>query len=177
MSLALSAATRDALERWISHLSAMDGMAANTITAYRGDVTAWLDFIGHHLGGGPPPDRLLELDQADMRAFMAHERGRGLGARSLARRLSSVKGFVRWLADRQGGSATALLSARGPKYRRKLPRPLTPDAARDLIGQVDLQARDDWVAARDVAVVTLLYGCGLRISEALSLRVADQPLP
>ncbi|MCX8508367.1 MAG: tyrosine-type recombinase/integrase, partial [Rhodobacteraceae bacterium] len=70
-----------------------------------------------------------------------------------------------------------VLAARGPKYRRKLPRPLSPDAAQDMIAQIDLQAREDWVAARDTAVVTLLYGCGLRISEALSLTMADQPLP
>lgn len=176
MSLAFTPATRDALSRWIAHLSALDGAAANTIRAYSTDVTAWATFLADHLGGAPAPAQLVSASQSDMRAFMAHERARGLGARSLARRLSSVKGFVRWLSERDGSEATAILAARGPKYRRRLPRPLSPDAARDMIAEVDLQAREDWVAARDAAVVTLLYGCGLRISEALSLTVADQPL-
>jgi integrase/recombinase XerC len=176
MSLALTPATRDALDRWAAQLAALDGASTNTLRAYRADVTAWLAFLAAHLGGAPAPGALTGIGQSDLRAFLAHERGRGLGARSLARRLSSVKSFTRWLADRSGAEATAVLAARGPRYRRKLPRPLAPDAARDLIGQIDLQARADWVAARDVAVVTLLYGCGLRISEALSLRAADHPL-
>lgn len=176
MSLALTPATRDAVEGWCRHLAALDGASANTLRAYRADVVAWLDFLADHLGGAPAPAALTDLSQTDMRAFMAAERGRGLGARSLARRLSSVKGFVRWLSDRNGGEATAILAARGPKYRSRLPRPLAPDAARDMIAEVDLQAREDWIAARDAAVVTLLYGCGLRISEALSLTGADHPL-
>ncbi len=176
MSLALTPATRDALSRWCDHLSALDGAAANTVKAYQSDVSAYMDFLGQHHGGALAPAALATVTQSDMRAFMAHERGRGLGARSLARRLSSVKGFTRWLSDREGTEPTAVLAARGPKYRRKLPRPLSPEAARDVIAQVDMQAREDWVAARDTAVVTLLYGCGLRISEALSLTAADFPL-
>lgn len=176
MSLALTPAARDALSRWCDHLSALDGAAANTVKAYRSDVSAYMDFLGHHHGGALAPAALVTVTQSDLRAFMAHERGRGLGARSLARRLSSVKGFTRWLSDREGTEPTAVLAARGPKYRRKLPRPLSPEAARDVIAQVDLQAREDWVAARDTAVVTLLYGCGLRISEALSLTGGDFPL-
>ncbi len=182
--LALTPATRDAIERWTAHLAALGGAAANTLTAYRADVIAWAAFLAGHLGGAPAPAALIAVTPSDMRAFMAHERDRGLGARSLARRLSSVKGFARWLSDRShsgpgdgpGGEATAVLAARGPKYRRRLPRPLTPDAARDMIAEVDLQAREDWIAARDAAVLTLLYGCGLRISEALSLTAADAPL-
>ena len=176
MSLALPPATRDAIESWAAQLAALDGASANTLRAYRADLVAWLDFLGQHLGAAPVPVALAAATQSDMRAFMAHERGRGLGARSLARRLSSVRNFVRWLTDRRGGEATAVLAARGPRYRRKLPRPLTPDAARDILARIEDQPRQDWVAARDVAVVTLLYGCGLRISEALSLTAADLPL-
>ncbi len=177
MSLALSAAQRDALERWLTHLGALGGRAANTITAYRRDVAGFLDFLARHhgepLGLGP----LADLGQADLRAWMAHERGRGVSARSLARQLSAVKTFLRWLSDREGTEATAVLSARGPKYRRKLPRPLAEDAARAVLDTVGEDAREDWIAARDTAVVTLLYGCGLRISEALGLTAASHPLP
>lgn len=131
---------------------------------------------GHH-GEAQGTAPLLALAQTDIRAWMAHERGRGVGARSLARALSAVKGFTGWLADREGHDATALLSTRAPKYRRKLPRPLTIEAAAAVIDRVADQSREDWVAARDVAVVTLLYGCGLRISEALGLTGAAHPLP
>ena len=99
------------------------------------------------------------------------------GARSLARKLSAVKSFYRWLAEREGFEPTAVLSTRAPKFNRKLPRPLAPDAAKAVIETVELQSENPWVAARDVAVVTLLYGCGLRISEALDLTGADVPLP
>ena len=176
MSVDLAPAMRDALARWCTHLVAIDGAATNTVAAYSADVTAFLGFLGVHHGGSIAPAGLSDLSPNDMRSFMAHERGRGLSARSLARRLSSVKSFMRWLSERHGVVPTAALATRGPKYRRKLPRPLAESAARDMIAEVDSQARQDWIAARDTAVVTLLYGCGLRISEALSLVAADLPL-
>jgi integrase/recombinase XerC len=108
---------------------------------------------------------------------MASERSRGVGARSLARALSAVKTFYRWLSEREGFEPTAVLSTRAPKYTKKLPRPLTEDAARAVLDRVELQPREAWVAARDTAVITLLYGCGLRISEALNLKGQDIPLP
>jgi integrase/recombinase XerC len=108
---------------------------------------------------------------------MASERARGVSARTLARSLSAVKSFTAWLAEREGFDASTTLSARGPKYRRKLPRPLSEAAAFDMIDRVGDHAAEAWVAARDRAVVTLLYGCGLRISEALGLTGADSPLP
>ena len=89
-----------------------------------------------------------------------------------------MKGFTAWAADRSGHDATTVLSARGPKFRRKLPRPLSEDGAADILQtEIGDDAREDWIAARDTAVVTLLYGLGLRISEALSLTGADHPLP
>ncbi|QDC09083.1 tyrosine recombinase XerC [Oceanicola sp. D3] len=176
MSL-LPPALADALELWLSQLRALDGRAENTLTAYQQDVAAFLAFLPGHLGGeGLGVARMADLTLTDMRAWMAHERGTGLGARSLARRLSAVKGFLGWLAEREGLELSAPLSVRAPKYQRKLPRPVARGAARDLIDTVSLQHPDPWVAARDVAVVTLLYGCGLRISEALGLRGADAPL-
>ena len=166
-----------ALSAWLAHVKALDGAARNTVTAYAGDVARYLDFLARHRGGAEGTAVLLKVPQADLRAWMAHERARGLGPRSLARALSAVKGFTGWLAERAGVDATAVMSARSPKYRRKLPRPLTEDGARDMIGTVGTQAVSDWVGARDVAVVTLLYGCGLRISEALGLTGAAHPMP
>lgn len=177
MSLALTPALRDALSTWLGQQTALDGAAAHTVRAYRTDVTGFLTFLANHTGESIGPARLARISQSDMRAWMAHERGRGIAARSLARSLSAVKGFARWLAERDGFDPTAILAARSPKFQRKLPRPLTEDAAREVIGLMGTLPREDWVAARDAAVVTLLYGCGLRISEALSLAGADAPLP
>ena len=175
--LALSPALRDALSTWLTHIRALDGVATNTVTAYAHDVTGFLDFIARHRGTTEGLAAYAVIPQPDLRAWMAHERGRGVSARSLARALSAVKNFIAWLADREGADATTLLSARGPKFRRKLPRPLDKDAALQVIDTIGDNARIDWIGARDTAVVTLLYGCGLRISEALGLTGAAYPIP
>ncbi len=175
-ALSLSPAQRDALARWLDHLRAIDGAAERTVEAYRADVLAFLAFLQMHHGEPAGLGALSRLTVQDMRSWMAHERGRGLAARSLARALSSVKGFMRWLADREGVDPTAVLSARAPKFRGKLPRPLEIDAAQAMLDTVELQAPEPWIAARDAAVLTLLWGCGLRISEALSLEGRDHPL-
>jgi integrase/recombinase XerC len=173
----ISPACRDALQHWLEGQKALAGAADNTIIAYQGDVTEFLSFMTlHH--GAPRGLRAMErITVADMRAWMAHARASGVGARSLARKLSAVKTFYRWLADREGFEPTAVLSTRSPKFQKKLPRPLAEDAARAMIDTVDQQNATGWVAARDSAVLTLLYGCGLRISEALNLTGADVPLP
>jgi integrase/recombinase XerC len=176
MSL-ISPACRDALQHWLEGLAALGSASANTITAYQGDVTGFLTFMTSHTGGPQGLGALAQISTADMRAWMASERSAGTGSRSLARKLSSVKSFYRWLATREGFEPTAVLAVRAPKFQKKLPRPLAQDAARAVIETVELQSTSDWVAARDVAVVTLLYGCGLRISEALSLTGGDAPLP
>ena len=176
-TFAISAAARDALQTWLDHQRALKGAAANTLTAYRGDVTEFLGFISVHHGQQHGLAALAKITVSDMRAWMAQARGNDVGPRSLARKLSAVKAFYRWLAAREGFEPTAVLSTRAPKFTKKLPRPLAIEAARDLIDCVEVQARAPWVAARDVAVLTLLWGCGLRISEALALTGADAPLP
>jgi len=162
-----------ALSDWLAGLRALDDAAENTVDAYRKDVAGFLGFLALHHGGAGGRETLAQLTVSDMRAWMAHERGRGLSARSLARALSAVKGFVRWAAERDGFDPTPVLAARSPRFRKKLPRPLAEDAARAVLVQTGLQAAEPWVAARDTAVITLLYGCGLRISEALSLTGTD----
>lgn len=175
--LAASPECRDALERWLAELSALKAASPHTLRAYAQDIGALLGFLAAHWGGSFGTGRLIGLSQSDLRAFMASQRAGGLSARSMNRRLSAVRGFIGWLADHAGADATAALSARGPKYRRKLPRPLTEDAAAEVLETIGEDAPLPWIAARDQAVVTLLYGSGLRISEALSLTGADLPLP
>jgi len=174
--LGISPALRDALARWLDHLRGVDGAAAHTLTAYARDVAGFLTFLGRHQGGSAGVGSVTGLTTTDLRAWMAAERARGLQAASLARGLSAVKNFTGWLAERDGSDATTVLSARGPKVRRKLPRPLSVEAAAQMLDTVGDQGRTTWIAARDVAVVTLLYGCGLRISEGLGLTGADHPL-
>ena len=173
----LSAALRDALETWLTQLRALDGAADNTLTAYRNDVLGYMAFLTRHFGDSTGIAPLTRVKVTDMRAWMASERARGVSARSLARALSAVKTFTTWLAEREGFDPTAVLATRSPKFQKKLPRPLSEDAAKAMIDTVELQSSKSWIAARDMAVVTLLYGCGLRISEALGLTGAAHPLP
>ena len=173
----ISPAARDALQEWLDHQKSLKGSAENTVTAYAGDVSEFLVFITSHKGESRGLGALSKITISDMRAWMANSRGSGVGPRSLARKLSAVKVFYRWLAAREGFEPTAVLLTRSPKFTKKLPRPLAIDAARDMIETVEMQSLEPWVAARDAAVVTLLWGCGLRISEALGLKGIDAPLP
>ena len=176
MTLMISPAARDALEGWLASSRALNGTAENTLTAYRGDVVDFIAFMTEYTGEAQGLAPLARIAVPDMRAWMAHTRGGGASPRSLARKLSAVKSFYRWLAEREGFEPTAVLSTRAPKFQKKLPRPLNEDAARAMIETVGQQSQKDWVGARDMAVVTLLYGCGLRISEALGLTGRDLPL-
>lgn len=177
MTLAISDAARDALSDWLDHQRALKGAAPTTLTAYAADVTEFLAFMAEHQGGPQGIAALARLSLPDMRAWMSRMRAGGIGARSLARKLSAVKSFFRWLAEREGLDVTAILSARAPKFERKLPRPLSPDAATAMIDTAATQQKAGWVTARDVAVLTLMWGCGLRVSEALGLTGKDAPLP
>jgi len=172
----ISGGSADALERWLAELSAVGGKAVNTIEAYRADVVGFLEFLQNHEASTLGTAALGRLKTRDMRAWMAHERGRGVGARSLARSLSAVKNFVGWVAEREGFDPSAVLMTRAPRFKKKLPRPLDVTAAQAMLDTVEVQSTTDWVSKRDVAVVTLLYGCGLRISEAMSLTGCVLPI-
>jgi len=172
----ISDAARAALADWLDAQKALRGASRNTLDAYARDVSGFLAFLTRHRGEAQGLAGLGRVELADIRSWMAACRAEGIGARSLARKLSAVKSFYRWLAERQGFDATPVLSTRAPKFQKKLPRPLDEKAARGVIETLDLQAQTPWVAARDQAVVTLLYGCGLRISEALGLTGCDLPL-
>ncbi len=172
-----SAQAFDFMNNWLQRLAGLQGASDKTIDAYRRDVSGFLGFLAGYKGREIGLRGLGDISVTDMRAWMAFERQRGVAARSLARELSAVKSFYRWLADTQGIDAAAVSSIRGPKAKTRLPRPISAKAAVALIDNIEVQHKEAWVAARDVAVVTLLYGCGLRISEALGLNRSDAPLP
>lgn len=173
----ISPAARDALEQFLAHQQSIKGAAQNTIVAYGGDITEFLAFMTEHTGQTQGLGALARISTQDMRGWMARARSSGVGARSLARKLSAVKAFYKWLSHREGFEPTAVLSTRAPKFTKKLPRPVSEEAARDLLDIASLQSDKPWVGLRDTAVLTLLWGCGLRISEALSLTGREAPLP
>ncbi|MEP5761680.1 MAG: tyrosine recombinase XerC [Litoreibacter sp.] len=173
----ISPATRSSVEEWLIHLKSLSGASENTVEAYRGDIFVFLHFMGQHLNEAVGLEPLKRLAAIDMRAWLASERKRGVSTRSLARSLSAVKSFFRWLAEREDFDPTPILATRSPKFQKKLPRPLSQDAAKAMLDTVQTQSEKTWVSARDTAVLTVLYGCGLRISEALSLKVNQVPLP
>ena len=175
MSL-ISPAAQDRMQDWLASEKALKGASENTLKAYQQDVLGFVSFMTTHKGEPQGLKPLARITVTDMRAWMAGERMRGTSARSLARALSAVKTFYRWLAPREGFEPTAVLSTRAPKFTNKLPRPLTEDAAKKVLETVEMQSSEPWVSARDTAVITLLYGCGLRISEALGLLGKDIPL-
>ena len=164
------------LQSWIESREAVSGVSQSTVRSYRHDVAGFLGFLIEYRGGALDIEAIKDVGLRDMRAWMARERGRGISPRSLARELSAVKNFYRWLAIREGIEPTAVLSVRVPRFQKSLPRPLSVEAAHEVIGFVGKSEGERWVAARDMAVILLLYGCGLRISETLGLRRSDAPL-
>ncbi len=163
------------VENWLAHLGNERRYSPKTLEAYRRDVEQFLEFLTGHLGGAPSLKDLAALKPADVRAFLAARRAVGIGSRSLMRTLAGVRGFARYLERNGKGKVGALAAVRTPKIGKTLPRPLSVTAARR-VGDAELLAGDataPWVQARDAAVLALLYGSGLRISEALGLKRAD----
>ncbi len=163
------------IDRWLGYLGAEQRMSPKTLEAYERDVGQLLDFLARHLGGAPSLRRLAKLTPADVRAFMAERRSNGLSSRSLMRVLAGARSFARFLERNGKGKVGALNTVRAPKIGKTLPKPLTVAAAKR-IADTELRAgehSEPWIVARDAAVLALLYGSGLRISEALSLKRKD----
>ena len=161
--------------RWLGHLGAERRMSAKTCEAYRRDVHQFLAFLAEHLGQRVTLSGLSRLAPADVRAFMAARRALGIGGRSLMRGLAGARSFARFLERDHKGKVAALSAVRAPRVEKTLPKPLAVAAAKR-ITDTELRAgeeREPWVLARDAAVLALLYGSGLRISEALGLKPRD----
>ena len=163
------------IARWLGYLGAERRMSPKTLEAYARDVGQFLAFLAGHLGGAPSLKALAKLSPADVRAFMAARRSDGLSSRSLMRVLAGARSFARFLERNGKGKVGALSAVRTPKVGKTLPKPLAIAAAKR-ISDTDLRAgepREPWIIARDAAVLGLLYGSGLRISEALSIEHKD----
>ena len=158
---------------WKTHLKSARRLAPKTLEAYGRDLDSLFAFLAGHVGGPLTLAVLAELRAADFRAFMAARRHEGVGARSLARQLSAIRNFFGFL-EREGLARTEALSViRGPKLPRSLPKPLSVNEARRAISATAELEDEPWIAARDMAVLSLCYGAGLRISEALALARTD----
>jgi integrase/recombinase XerC len=169
----------EALAAWLDHLVHERRSSPRTVESYAGCVQPFLAFLEIHRGERLSVGDLGGVTPAEIRAYLAARRSgeRPLCARSVSQALSAIRSFYRWLDRRLGVVNPGLALVRGPKLPRSAPRPVSEVAARELIADAgDDPELDPWEGARDAAVLTLLYGCGLRISEALSLRAGDLPL-
>ncbi len=163
---------------WLRRLATERQMSARTIEAYARDGRQFLAFLAERFGALPSVTDFTDCAPADLRAFLARRRAAGIDGRSLQRALSALRSLARHIAREGGETASALGAIRAPKAARRLPRPLSPPDARAVATTAprEGEAREQWVLARDAAVLALCYGAGLRISEALGIRRADAPV-
>lgn len=165
-----------AIAGWRQWLTSEKRMSPHTLAAYGRDLGGFIGFLAGHLGDSVSLDALAALTPADFRAWLARRAVDGLEKSSTARALSTVRGFFRFL-ERRGLAANAAVGAvRGPRVPRSVPKALTVDEARDALEGVGELSDEPWIAARDTAVLALLYGCGLRVGEALDLNRRVLPI-
>ncbi|OLP59531.1 recombinase XerC [Xaviernesmea oryzae] len=162
-----------ARQSWLIALMSERRLSGETVDAYERDTRQFLTFLTGHVGGPAGLDDLRELQPADFRGFLATRRREGVGARTLGRGLAGIRSFLRHL-ERQGlVNAAGARAVRAPRQPRSLPKPLSAGEALAVVSQEGQLAEEPWIAARNAALLTLLYGCGLRISEALGLTADD----
>ena len=161
--------------QWGGYLANDRRRSAHTVRAYVGTAHRLIDFLGGYRGEAVEPEALFAVGAADLRAFLAARRGSGLGASSAARELSGVRAFLTYVAEQQG-RAPQVPRTRAPRRPKTLPRPAAPDEAMALAEDAGAFASEPWIGARDLSILLLLYGSGLRVSEALSLTARDLPI-
>ena len=167
------------MTRWLSHLRAERRLSPKTLEAYTRDVRQCLTFLAQHWGARVSLAGFAALEATDVRAFMAMRRADEIGGRSLMRALAGLRSFGRFLEREGKGKVGALSAIRAPKVAKSLPKPIHMDAAKRFTDADERagETRETWILARDAAVMALLYGSGLRISEALGLKRRDVPKP
>ena len=163
------------LTDWLATLRHQRRLSPHTLRAYHDDAARFLDFLVFHSGGPVTIDVLRSLRPADVRAFITARRKQGLGPRGVQRALAAARSFFRHLQRANLADGTAVQAVRSPRIPHSLPRPLSESDAMRVIGEANREERS-WMAARNTALITLLYGTGLRISEALGLKRSDATL-
>ena len=162
-----------ARESWLRSLGAERRLSRLTVEAYERDTRQFLQFLTGHCGGPPGLSDIKALRPADLRAFLAARRNDGAGARTLGRGLAGVRSLLRFLERKGLVNAAGASALRAPKQPKSLPKPLTVADAKRVVSADEQMSDEPWIAARNAAVMALLYGSGLRISEALGLTGAD----
>lgn len=160
---------------WHRYLTSEKRMADKTVLHYGRDLGSFIAFMSSYKGGVLSPNSFKAMSIQDFRAWLADLRRSGLSPRSVARSLSALRNFYRYLSRVHGIDNDAIAAVQSPKLPHRVPRPLSVDGAKSVLNTIGDFTITDWTSARDIAVVTLLYGCGLRINEALSLNHADAP--
>jgi integrase/recombinase XerC len=173
--LPLGADLDRAVADWLSHLTEDRDYTARTREAYARDLEQFIGFLRNRLGHPPCLGDMSVITVKDFRAFLSSRRKAGITSRSLARTLSALRSFFRWLEQNDIAKNRSVLQVARPKVPHSLPKPLTVEKATDLVAPSAHDHKDRWIAARDTAVLLLLYGAGLRISEALALKTKDAP--
>jgi integrase/recombinase XerC len=164
-----------ARQDWLTALANERRLSHETVEAYERDSRQFLQFLTGHNGGPPGLADIASLRTADLRGFLAHRRTAGAGARTLGRGLAGIRSLLRFLERRGLANAAGAAALRAPRQPKSLPKPLTADDARRVVSLGEQLAEEPWIAARNAAVLTLLYGSGLRISEALAIKAGEMP--
>ena len=175
-SVPINTPLREAVAAWLEWLVGERRFSRHTLDAYTHDLTTFFEFLGPHRGGLVSFSDLSALRAADFRSYLAARRNDGLGPTSLARGLSVVRGFFRYLDVHGLAHNPALAAVHTPKQPHSVPKALDVSDAKSVVNGVMEGSGEAWVGLRDAAVLLLAYGCGLRISEALSLNRGDVPL-
>lgn len=161
--------------QWGGYLAHDRRRSPHTVRAYVGTAHRLIEFLGAYRGEEIWPEGLVDVPAADLRAFLAERRSSGLGPASAARELSAVRAFLDYAAETQG-AVPHVPRTRAPRRPKTLPRPAAPDEAVALAEDAGAFASEPWIGARDLAILLLLYGAGLRVSEALSLTARELPI-
>lgn len=157
---------------WLNAIADERRMADKTVEAYERDLRQFLTFMTAYVGGPTTLKDVSNLKPSDLRGFLAERRRNGAGARTLGRGLAGIRSFIRFLERKGLASSAGLAAIRAPKQPKTLPKPINVSKAIQLTDTAMQMREEPWIAARDVAVISLLYGCGLRIGEALSITTA-----
>ncbi|MDO9416509.1 tyrosine recombinase XerC [Pararhizobium sp.] len=160
-------------QRWLASLAQERRLSDSTVDAYERDTRQFLTFLAGHIGGPARLKDISALRPGDLRGFLATRRRNGAGARTLGRGLAGLRSFLRHLEKQGLANAAGAAAVRSPKQPKSLPKPLSDTQALTVVDQQAQLADEPWIGARNAAILTLLYGCGLRISEALDLTPTD----
>ncbi len=161
--------------RWVRYLTSERRMSVHTISSYSRDLGSFISFLIKHFGENLTIKNLESASVSDFRSYLAYKRGQGLTSRSMARILSTLRSFFKYSDRNEGIKNLSIQHIKAPKVGKSLPRPLTEVSAMDVLDSVEFMGRGDWTDQRDLAVLTFLYGSGLRVSEALGLNYEDVP--